>query len=273
VPGGTLKIRVSAAIGPEGDWALAGSTGHRIYLWDLRTGEVIGRLEGHQNPVAAIALSSDGRIALSRDAYGPQLILWDVEKGEPLSYLNAHEYKLWTMNHIAVDISRDGLRGLSSSVEGTMVLWDLADLRKLQRLTGHADTVGDLAMGRLGSPSCIKGAASPADSTACPRHRRLSPGCSELQWARWLSRWSNSCLDFTTFVATLQDAVVCPGYVLARRQGMNDLHYERKARLEQACLLCASIVIAEREKDFPELKVLRAWEKPAWTAHGDSSQE
>lgn len=82
-----------------------------------------------------------------------------MEKGGQLSYLNAHEYKLWTMNDLAVDISRDGLRGLSSSVDGTMVLWDLADLRKLQRLTGHADTVGDLAMGRLG-PFLLKGAVS-----------------------------------------------------------------------------------------------------------------
>jgi hypothetical protein len=44
VPGETLEIQVSAAIGPEGDWGLAGSTDHRSYLWDLRMGVVIGRL-------------------------------------------------------------------------------------------------------------------------------------------------------------------------------------------------------------------------------------
>jgi hypothetical protein len=53
MPTGTLKIKVSAAIGPEGDQAPAGSMDFRIYLWDLRTEEVMGRLEGHQNSDAA----------------------------------------------------------------------------------------------------------------------------------------------------------------------------------------------------------------------------
>jgi WD40 repeat protein len=135
----------SLAISPGGEWALAGSTDQQIYRWDLRSGELLGKLEGHRSPVTTIALSQDGRQALSGEAYGHGLILWDLDSGEPLAFLNAHGYEMWTLADIDLDISPDGRRALSTSTDGALVLWDLADWRETRRLEGHADPVTDLA--------------------------------------------------------------------------------------------------------------------------------
>ncbi len=62
----------SLAIHPSGDWFLAGSTDHNIYIWDLILGEQIGVLEGHQNPVISVVVSKDGTTALSAEAYSHQ---------------------------------------------------------------------------------------------------------------------------------------------------------------------------------------------------------
>jgi WD40 repeat protein len=133
------------AIGPQGDWALTASMDRNLYRWDLRTGELAGVLQGHRRPVIGLALSSDGRTALSGDTYGHRLILWDLERGEPQYYLKADEEEIWQSYDLYLDLSPDAQRGISSASDGTLVLWDLVDARAPRRLLGHADQVADLA--------------------------------------------------------------------------------------------------------------------------------
>jgi WD40 repeat protein/energy-coupling factor transporter ATP-binding protein EcfA2 len=135
----------SLAISPVGDWALAGSTDHNIYLWDLKSGEQINRLEGHRNPVTTLEMSRDGRKALTGDAYIHKLILWDVGTWEPLNTFTAHRYDIRSVINIDIAISPDGRKALSCSSDGMLILWDLVDPRAIRVFEGHKDNITDVS--------------------------------------------------------------------------------------------------------------------------------
>jgi WD40 repeat protein len=65
-------------VSPHGDYALSGFHSDTIQVWDAKTGEEIGWLEGHSGPVYSLAFSSDGRLAMS--ASRDQTIrVWDLK--------------------------------------------------------------------------------------------------------------------------------------------------------------------------------------------------
>ncbi|WP_030185357.1 WD40 repeat domain-containing serine/threonine-protein kinase [Streptomyces sp. NRRL S-813] len=60
-----------------------------VRVWDLRTGRCVHRLEGHTAPIAALAVSPDGRLALTGS--GDQLArLWDLDTGRCVRTLAGH---------------------------------------------------------------------------------------------------------------------------------------------------------------------------------------
>ncbi len=75
-------------------------------VWDLTTGATIHVLTGHDEPVAAVAISADGSRAASIGKDG-QLIFWDVTNGWQLWEFFAH----W-------------IYGLTS--DGSLLLYDVA---------------------------------------------------------------------------------------------------------------------------------------------------
>jgi WD40 repeat protein len=149
-----LKIPATAglAIHPDGRTALMGAgyfvwpSGHppaddnRIWVWDLERGEVVRRLEGHPNTPVAIAISADGRRALSADLDGVA-ILWDLERwAEIRRFDNAGQTFSGIVFH------PDGQTFLTSSFDTILARWDLESGEVLQRFEGHTGVVQDLAM-------------------------------------------------------------------------------------------------------------------------------
>ncbi|HLF36449.1 MAG TPA: WD40 repeat domain-containing protein [Anaerolineales bacterium] len=139
------------AIHPNGERALVGmgysifwdsppAEDQRIWVWDLRTGEVLRRLEGHTNTPADIAISPDGRRAISA---GPEglAILWDLESGAELLRID-------NQGEVFVDVQfhPDGRTALTASTDTTLALWDLASGEVIRRFEGHEDWVNDLAL-------------------------------------------------------------------------------------------------------------------------------
>jgi WD40 repeat protein len=80
-----------------------GSWDKTLRVWDLETGVVLKKMEGHSSSVRALAVSRDGQMIASGDA-GGELIAWHGETGESLTKpIKAHSCRI-----ISVDFSPDG---------------------------------------------------------------------------------------------------------------------------------------------------------------------
>ncbi|MEL6769121.1 MAG: cytochrome C, partial [Pseudomonadota bacterium] len=97
------------------------------------------RLEGHGGPVKGLAVSPDGRLALSA-SFDTSLGLWSLPAGEHLRWLEGHE-----AGANAVRFLGDG-RALSVGDDFDLLLWDLEQGSLLRRLEGHRGKVIGLAV-------------------------------------------------------------------------------------------------------------------------------
>ena len=104
-------------------------------LWDLENGGLIRNFQGQTGNSIGVALSSDGKRALSGGA-AKTLYLWDVETGQILKEFNGQT------NHIrSVAFAPDGHTALSAGLDRQAILWDLKTGRELRRLTGHQNPI------------------------------------------------------------------------------------------------------------------------------------
>jgi WD40 repeat protein/DNA-binding SARP family transcriptional activator len=143
----------ATAFTPDGKYALTGSgnisawagipgENNHMMLWDVETGELLHTFEGHTNAVLAIAVSPDGKRALSGDGDGI-IRLWDLEKRREIRSIFAHMSGVFS-----VAISPDAKLGLSGSIgeavlpDDSMSLWDLETGELLRHFdTGSNQTV------------------------------------------------------------------------------------------------------------------------------------
>jgi len=103
-------------------------------------GPLVRNLEGHNGSVRAVAISPDGKIAVSGSEDGT-LKLWDLSTGKALNTLEGHRD---TVNSVA--ISSDGKIAVSGSEDDTLKLWDLSTGEALNTLTDHSDVVNSVAI-------------------------------------------------------------------------------------------------------------------------------
>jgi serine/threonine protein kinase len=92
----------SVCLSADGCYALLGSRGNVLQLWDAATGEYLRTFEGHTNEVTSVYLSADGRYALS-GSKDKNLKLWDASTGECLQTFRGHENEV-----TSVSLSVDG---------------------------------------------------------------------------------------------------------------------------------------------------------------------
>ncbi len=101
---------------------------------------------GHAGRVTSVALSPDGRLALSGSTDNT-LKVWDAASGGELRSFTGH-----TGVVTSVAFSPDGRLALSGSWDKTLKLWEVKSGRELRSFTGHADAVKSVAFspdGRL----------------------------------------------------------------------------------------------------------------------------
>ncbi len=137
------------AISPDGRAALAGGGSPLIFnapaednsliLWNLETGEVIHRFEGHTDAVGAVAISPDGRTALS-GARDSNVILWDLATGKEIRRLDGHTGRV-----SGAAFSSDGRAALTAADDGISILWDVATGEPIRRFEGHSSFVNSVA--------------------------------------------------------------------------------------------------------------------------------
>ncbi|CAO4142596.1 c-type cytochrome [Methylorubrum extorquens] len=113
------------------------------------------QMRGHGGPVRALAVTGDGRLAVS-GGFDQAAIVWGLETGAALSVLRFHD---GAVNAVAA--LPDG-RFASASEDGRIALWRLGQAEPDCVLAGHAGPVAGLAV----SPDGIMLASAAWDGTA-----------------------------------------------------------------------------------------------------------
>jgi len=99
-----------------------------LIIWDIANGECLHTLTEHTRRVSHVAITLDGRIAISA-SYDKTLIVWDIKSGERLHTLIGHEKEV---KHVA--ITPDGTTAVSSSHDKMLIVWDIASGRQMMRV-------------------------------------------------------------------------------------------------------------------------------------------
>jgi WD40 repeat protein len=135
------------ALAPEGQRAvcpsqsLLGSGSHPLKVWDLESGELLSTLAGHREWVTAVAVTRDGRRAVSASGAENSLKVWDLETADEVRTLVTGQD--WVT---ALAMTLDGRLALSGSRFGTLRAWNLDTGEELQELASHQDWPTALAL-------------------------------------------------------------------------------------------------------------------------------
>ena len=127
-------------------WPSPPSGDDTLKVWDVASGRELRTLAGHTREVNAVALTPDGRLAVSA-SWDDTLKVWDVASGRELRTLAGHSSGV-----TAVALTPDGRLAVSASGDQTLKVWDVASGRELRTLSGHSGLVDAVALtpdGRL----------------------------------------------------------------------------------------------------------------------------
>ncbi|KAG1799939.1 uncharacterized protein HD556DRAFT_1439606 [Suillus plorans] len=106
------------AVFPDNRRMITCSDDKTFRLWDLETGVVLKKMEGHSGEVWALAISRDGKIIASGDSNG-EVIVWDGETGESITQpIKAHPSIIYSL-----DFSLDGMVLATGSGDDTVKFW------------------------------------------------------------------------------------------------------------------------------------------------------
>lgn len=128
----------------EGDPSrMARGDDHVILIWDVESGEIVRRLEGHTGVVASIAFSPFGGLVASA-GHDRTIRIWDVTGGR-LMHKFSSAAAVWS-----VAFSPDASI-LATGEQSVIRLWSTTRYREIARLTGHSDFVSRLSFTADGS--------------------------------------------------------------------------------------------------------------------------
>jgi WD40 repeat protein len=109
---------LSVAVFPDGRRMVTGSIDRTLRLWDLKSGVVLKKMEGHSNWARAVAVTGDGQLIVSGDDSG-NLITWDGDTGNSLTQASqTHNKPIYSL-----DFSPDGTVLATGSLDETTKLW------------------------------------------------------------------------------------------------------------------------------------------------------
>ncbi len=122
----------------NGEWS-AGSD-FAIRIRNVKTGDIVKRLEGHTNTVNNLAWSPDGTRLYSTSSDNTTRA-WDVATGKTLLTFRGHEGGLSAMS-----LSRDGKRLVTGSWDATTVLWNAETGEQIRKFDRHYGRVWGVAI-------------------------------------------------------------------------------------------------------------------------------
>ena len=109
-------------------------------VWDLETGGRKTVLNGHQGAAVAIALSRDGRLALSASV-DTTITVSNLENGQAIGRLRGHNAPVQ-----GIAVTPDGRRALSVAFDNerqhVLIVWDVERSQALHTLQGQLGVTG-----------------------------------------------------------------------------------------------------------------------------------
>jgi WD40 repeat protein len=94
-------------------------------VWDLETGKLLHKLEGHTDQINAISLTPDGRKAVSGSS-DKTMIVWDLESGKPILTFEEPNDSV-----VAIRMTSDGQSAVSIYENDTVIIWYLKDGKQM----------------------------------------------------------------------------------------------------------------------------------------------
>jgi WD40 repeat protein len=189
----------SVAFAPEA--RRLASSGRTVRIWDAASGAPLHCLRGHENWVASVAFSADGRL-LASGSEDKTVRIWDSVSGAQILCLRGHEGAV-----LSVAFAPKGSQLASASEDRTVRVWDAASGIQLLCLHGHESAVTSVAFApdgrRVASGShdktvqvwdtvsgaqllCLRGSVRAVNSVAfAPDGRRIVGGCDDRAVRLW----------------------------------------------------------------------------------------
>ncbi|MCE9567976.1 MAG: hypothetical protein K8U57_38740 [Planctomycetes bacterium] len=125
---GVLSVGVSAD-GQFGISSGSGSEGTTARIWNLETGKELHELKGHTSTISSVAISTDGKRAITGGLFDTTVRVWNLETGKELRELKGHTASVW-----GVAISPDSKRAVTGGFDKTLRVWNLETGKELLQL-------------------------------------------------------------------------------------------------------------------------------------------
>jgi WD40 repeat protein len=129
------------AFSPDSAILVTGDVKKTLLVWDTRTWNLKGALDGHRDGCSALAFSPDGKLLASAGFRGGEVKLWSMTKGRPtgklLRALRGH-----TMSVGWLVFSPEGTMLASGGYDSTARLWDVRTGKLLWTFKGDGPVNG-----------------------------------------------------------------------------------------------------------------------------------
>ena len=128
----------SVCISPDSRLVTAGSLDKVVRIWDVQTGQLVERLEGHRDPVYSVAFTPDGKGFVSA-SLDKTLKYWEMGEGGrgsqcTMNFIGHKDYVL------SVAVSHDGKWVVSGSKDRGVQFWDANTAVAQCMLQGHKNS-------------------------------------------------------------------------------------------------------------------------------------
>lgn len=127
------------AVTPDARLAI-GAIGRTVTVFDVATGQIRYRLDGHADEVTSLTVASNGYVVISGAADG-SVGVWDLATGQHVLHLTGH-----TAGVKSVALTPDDRFILSASIDSTVKVWDLSIGQEVRSLRGHNGPVSSVAV-------------------------------------------------------------------------------------------------------------------------------
>jgi WD40 repeat protein len=135
---GHTKDVTCAVFSPDGKLVLSSSQDKTMKLWDVATGRELRTFSGPRRRVVAVAISRDGRFAVSNDEDEKNhLKVWDLSSGALIRSFGAYSNG-W--RHRCVVLTNDG-KYVLSIVDTTVGVWDVATGKEVRTFQENGNPV------------------------------------------------------------------------------------------------------------------------------------